>query len=162
MTRLRILIAAGASVAFASGALAETTVVTPETGGDRVDVTSPEEVVGADRADVGEAPTVDVANLVELDDDFVLPTLNLPVDALDDYELVDRNGEYVGEIEEVVGPNENTATAVVVEFDGPGWFLTDDDVERVVDISKFSIEGDALVIDIVADDAIKLPVYKDD
>ena len=159
MTGLRILIAAGASVALASGAMAQTTVVTPDT--DRVDVKEPAEIVGADREDMGEAPTVDVANLVELDDDFVLPTLNLPVDALDDYDLVDRNGEYVGEIEEVVGPDANTATAIVVEFDGPGWFLTDDDVERVVDIGKFSIEGDKLVIDIVADDAIKLPVYDD-
>ncbi len=159
MTGLRILIAAGASVALASGALAQTTTVT---GTDRVDVKDPAAIVSADRADMGEAPTVDLTNMVELDDDFVLPTLNLPVDALDDYELVDRNGTYVGEVEEVIGPDANTATAIVVEFDGPGWFLTDDDVERVVDIGKFSIEGDRLVIDIVADDAIKLPVYKDD
>lgn len=160
MTLARILMAVGASAALSSAALAETVTPAAENS-DKVDVASPEKIVSADRADLGEAKTVNAENMVELDDDFVLPTLNLPVDSLDDYELVDRNGKEVGEIEEVIGPDENTATAIAVEFDGPGWGIFDDDVTRVVDISKFSIEGDALIVDIAADDIRQLPVYDD-
>jgi len=160
MTSLRLLLAAGASVVLAGGALAETTVITPESA-DRVDVKDPAEIVRPEAGELTEAPTVDPASLVELDDDFVVPTLNMPVDTLDDYELVDREGREIGEVEEVLGPDENTATAIAVEFDSPGWDLFDDDVTRVVDIEKFSIDGDKLIIDITADEVRTLPVYDD-
>lgn len=126
-----------------------------------VDVVQPEGVVRAEPRQVGEAPVVNADDLVELDGDFVLPTLNLPVHALDDYDLVDRDGEDVGKVEAVLGPNEGTATAVAVEFDGPGWFFDDGSVTRVVDISAFSIEGDRLIIDMLVDDRRSLPVYSD-
>lgn len=128
---------------------------------DNVDVVEPEETVEVDPGEVGEAATVSEDDLTELDEDFVLPTLNLPVDALDDYDLVDRNGEYLGEVEAVLGPNENAATSIAVSFDGPGW-LFDEDVTRVVDIGLFTIEGDNLIIDITEDDVRALPVYTDD
>lgn len=154
MTGLRILIAAGASVALATGALAQSAA-----GTGNADVRDPGAVVSADRGTAGEAPTVNERDVVEIDDDFVVAAFNVPVDVLDDYDVYDRNGEYVGEVEEVIGTDAQTATAIVVEFDGPGWF--DDDVERVVDISEFTIENDRLVIDMTADDARMLPVYKD-
>ena len=62
----------------------------------------------------------------------------------------------------MIGPDQNTATAIAVEFDGPGWDLFDDDVTRVVDISKFSIEGDMLIVDVTADNVRQLPVFDDD
>ncbi|WP_420392158.1 PRC-barrel domain-containing protein [Acuticoccus sp.] len=108
----------------------------------------------------GAVPDVDFSELVEIDEDFVLPRLNLPVYALDDYDIVDRNGEDVGEIEKVLGPNENTATMIVVEFDGPG-FLFDHDVPRLVDLNDVTIEGDNLVIDIAEDEVRRLTVYED-
>ena len=156
MTGLRILIAAGASVALATGALAQSA-----SDAGSADVRDPSAIVSADPGAAGEAPTVNERDVVEIDDDFVVPAFNVPVDVLDDYDVYDRNGEYVGEVEDVIGPDAQTATAIVVEFDGPGWFLTDDDVERVVDISEFNIENDRLVIDMTADDARMLPVYKD-
>lgn len=162
MTPLRTLLAASVSAALMGGAMAQTTTPTTTTDGStRVPVEAPSATLKADSDEVGEATTVDASSVVELDDDFVLPTLNLPVDALDDYDLEDRDGNDIGEIEEVIGPDERTATAIVVEFDGPGWFFNDEDVERVVDIGKFSIQGDKLIIDISQDDVLKLPVYQD-
>lgn len=162
MSPLRILLAASASVALMGGAMAQTTTTTPTTDGStRVPVEAPSDTLDASSDEVGEATTVDASTVVELDDDFVLPTLNLPIDALDDYDLEDRDGNDIGEIEEVIGPDESTATAIVVEFDGPGWFFNDEDVERVVDIGKFSIQGEKLIIDISQDDVIKLPIYQD-
>ncbi len=147
-------------------------IIVPETDQDvekpapttatQVDVVEPSDTVSAEAGELGEAPTVDGSRLVELDDDFVLPTLNVPVYALDDYDLVDRNGNGLGEVEEVLGPNENTATAVAIEFDGPGWFFNDADITRVVDISYLSIHDDKLVLDLAEDDVRALPVYQDD
>lgn len=160
MTMYRLLLVAGATAVLTSGALADTTV-TPPNSADRVDVKSPQKILSAANNPTGEATTIDEDSVVELDDEFVLPTLNLPIEALDDYEMVDRNGKYVGEFEEVIGPDDHTATGVVIEFDGPGWDLFDDDVERVVDIAKLSVEGDKLIVDITADEVITLPVYLD-
>ena len=125
-----------------------------------VDVVSPDRAVAVAPGETGEAPTVDEGDLVELDDDFVLPTLNLPVYALDDYDIVDRNGQSLGELEEVLGPNRDTATAVAIEFDGPGWFF-DEDVTRIVNISYLSIQDDKLVLDLTEEDVRALPVYAD-
>ncbi|GAB5376385.1 MAG: hypothetical protein AcusKO_28470 [Acuticoccus sp.] len=160
MTKFRLLLAAGAAAALSTGALAETATVTPGTTAE-VDVKSPQNILAAANNPSGEATTVDPSTVVELDDDFVLPTLNLPIEALDDYDLVDRDGKHIGEFEEVIGPDDKTAAAVVIEFDGPGWGLFDDDVERVVDIAKLSLDGDRLIVDITADEVITLPVYLD-
>ncbi|MCF3933071.1 hypothetical protein L1787_06535 [Acuticoccus sp. M5D2P5] len=147
MTLMKTLIVTTATLAMAGGAWAQSTVTTTTEQSGQVQS--------------GEGATVDAATLVELDDDFVVPGFNLPVDVLDDYDVVDRNGEYVGDVEEVVGPDRQTATSIVVEFDGPGW-LFDDDVERVVDITLFTIDGERLVLDMTEDAVRSLPVYKDD
>ncbi|WMS43335.1 PRC-barrel domain-containing protein [Acuticoccus sp. MNP-M23] len=167
MNATRTLMIGALMTSLAAPALAQTNVevVAPDgvdvVAPEGVEVVSPAETVDVDAGDVGEAPVVNAEGLVELDSEFVLPTLNVPIYALDDYDLVDRNGEDLGEVEEVLGPNENTATAVAIEFDGPGWFLTDDDVTRVVDINLLSIEGDNLILDITEDNVRSLPVYQD-
>ncbi len=167
MQATRTLILGALMTSLAAPALAQTNVevVAPEgvevAAPEGVEVVSPGETVAANSGDIGQAPVVDAENLVELDGDFVLPGLNVPVRALDDYDLVDRNGEDLGEVEEVLGPNEMTATAVAIEFDGPGWFFNDADVTRVVDIDMLSIEGDKLVLDITEDNVRALPVYRD-
>ena len=112
-------------------------------------------------AATGEAPVVNAARLVEIDDDFVLPTLNMPVDAIDDWDVVDINGNELGELEEVLGPDSNTATAAAIEFDGPGWFFNDNDVTRVVDISALTIQDGRLVLDMTEEEVRSLPVYDD-
>lgn len=128
---------------------------------ERANVADPQATVAADAADIGEADVVSDGALVVMDSEFVLPTLNIPVYALDSYDLVDKNGDDVGHVQRVVGLDENTATAVVVEFDGPGWFFNDGDVSRVVDLSLFAIEDDRLIMDIGPDGELELPVYKD-
>lgn len=159
MTPARLLLAA--ALAAPTAATAQTVeIIRPAENG--ADAPAPTTIVEAEPGATGEAPVIDADALVEIDENFVLPTLNLPVYALDDYDLVDRNGNDLGQVEAVLGPDAQTATAVAVEFDGPGWFLTDDDVTRVVDISAFSIEDDLLVIDITEDNVRALPVYADD
>lgn len=106
------------------------------------------------------APAVAQDGLVELDDDFVVPRLNLPVEALDDYDVVDREGRDLGNFVSVLGPDENTASVMVIAFDGPG-FLFDTDVERIVAIEDVFIEGDDMVIDITEEGVRQLPVYQD-
>ena len=162
MTATRKFILGALMASVATSALAQNVEIVAPEGSERVDVVSPVRTVTAKAGESGQAPVVDAASLIEIDDEFVLPTLNLPVDALDDYDLVDRNGVDLGEVEEVLGPDRVTATAVAIEFDGPGWFFNDDDVTRVADIALLSIEGDKLILDMTEDDVRALPVYKDD
>jgi hypothetical protein len=64
------------------------------------------------------AQALDVANLVELDDDREdVKYQDLTVDQLEDMDLV-RNGEVIGEVEAVLATPDGEIVALVVEYGG--------------------------------------------
>ncbi len=96
--------------------------------------------------------------LVELDDKVQVAAFSATVDEIDDMDVVDAAGTKIGEVEEVVGENANTASALVVDFDGTGGF-TDQDV--VVPLDQFSLENNRLVLKADAATVGGMEVWKD-
>ncbi|HEV7417352.1 MAG TPA: PRC-barrel domain-containing protein [Tianweitania sediminis] len=81
---------------------------------------------------------------VEIDDDVMVAPFNVEADDLDDMDVHNSAGQEIGEVEEVIGTNETTPTALVVEFDGEAGYPDRDDV--VVPLDRFSMNGDRLVL----------------
>lgn len=78
---------------------------------------------------------------VEIDDQIVVAPFALSADAIDDMDIVDAAGKKIGEVEDVVGPNRNEATAVVIDLDTMSG-LIDGDKDIVVPLA--GVHGKAL------------------
>jgi hypothetical protein len=93
---------------------------------------------------------------VEIDDDVQVPALSMSVDALEDMDVYNADGRKIGEVEDVLGAETSTATAVSVEFDAS---VGEDD--GVVELSSLTLEGDQLVLGLDEAAIAELPVYRD-
>lgn len=96
--------------------------------------------------------------LVEIDDAVAIPGLNMTADALDDMDLHDAAGTKIGEVEEVIGTDKQTPTAVSVDFDDRA---VAGDKDRVVDLSALKADAGKLMLSMDAAAIGQLPVYDD-
>lgn len=94
------------------------------------------------------------AGLVDVDDDAMITAFSMEVDDIDDMDVYDATGAEIGEVEEVVGTDENTPTALVVDFDGDAY----GDEERVIGLEHFTVAGDRLTLSIDAAAVAGMPV----
>jgi hypothetical protein len=95
------------------------------------------------------AQGLDPANLRELDDDDDSVTFEgRTVEQLDDMDVV-REGQKIGEIEEVLADSAGQIVAVVIEFEDD--FLDDRDVVLAIDQLKFG--DDARLANVTLGDA---------
>jgi hypothetical protein len=100
-------------------------------------------------APVALAQGLDPANLRELDDDDDSVTFEgRTVEQLDDMDVV-REGQKIGEIEEVLADSAGQIVAVVIEFEDD--FLDDRDVVLAIDQLKFG--DDARLANVTLGDA---------
>ena len=111
-------------------------------------------------APIASAQTLDTANLREVDDDAALTYEGRSVEQLEDMDVV-RNGEKIGEIEEVLATPDDQIVAVVVEYDEG--FLDLDDKEVVLSIDQLQFDDDAGEASLTLGDADleALPVWDD-
>lgn len=80
---------------------------------------------------------------VEIDDDNVqVAEFDASVDQVEDWDVYSA-GAKVGEVEEVLGTDATTPTALVVDFDGSGGF---EDRDVVIALDQFSWENNQLVL----------------
>jgi len=93
---------------------------------------------------------------VELDDDVQVPAFSMTVDDLEDLDVFNSSGQKIGAVEEVLGTDAQTASAVSVDFKDE---VARDD--RVVELSNLTSEGRQLVIDLDTAAISQLPVYDD-
>ena len=75
------------------------------------------------------------AALVDIDDSFVVQPWNMSVDAIDDMNVLGAGGTKVGEVEEVLGTDASTPTALVVDFDDNSTYGDDD---RIIPLDQFT------------------------
>lgn len=80
---------------------------------------------------------------VEIDDRVQVPAFSATADQVDDWDVYDAAGTEIGEVEEVVGPDASTPTALVVDFEGNGGYA---DQDVVIPIDQFSLENNRLVL----------------
>ena len=94
------------------------------------------------------AQGLDPANLRELDDDDALTYENWSVEQLDDMDVV-RDGQKIGEIDEVLADSAGQIVAVVIDFEDD--FL--DDREVILAIEQLKFGDDARVATVMLGDA---------
>lgn len=96
--------------------------------------------------------------LVEIADATMIPMINANADALEDLHIYNSAGEKIGEIEEVLGTDASTATAVAVDFDNSAGYGRED---RIVPLDSLSLKGVKLTLASDAAAVGAFPVYND-
>lgn len=80
---------------------------------------------------------------VEVDDQVVVAPFAMTADAIDDMDVVDAAGGKIGEIEDVIGPNRNEATAVVIDLETRSG-LIENDADIIVPLAGIELQGKAV------------------
>ncbi|KQT86245.1 PRC-barrel domain-containing protein [Aurantimonas sp. Leaf443] len=83
--------------------------------------------------------------MVDVNDDAMVPMLNVSADDLEDMDVYDASGKEIGEIDSVMGANETTASVVKIDFDDS---VVSDDEDRVVPIENLAMNGKNLVVNL--------------
>lgn len=81
--------------------------------------------------------------LVEVNDNVHVAAFGAIADQVDDWDVHDASGVEIGEVEEVVGPDADTPTALVVDFDGNAGYA---DRDVVIPLDQFTRENDRLTL----------------
>ena len=96
---------------------------------------------------------------VEIPDDTMVTAFSLTADQVDDLDVYDTAGREIGDVEDVIGPDRDTPTALTVDFEGDAGFPDRDDV--IIPIERFTLENNRLILDIDPAEVAGLPVYND-
>lgn len=95
---------------------------------------------------------------VEIPDNVQVPGLNATVDQVDDWDVHSADGTKIGEVEEVVGTDAQTPSALVVDFEGNGGFQ---DRDVVIPLGQFSWSDNRLTLNADASAVSGMPAYDD-
>jgi hypothetical protein len=102
------------------------------------------------------AQTPAAPQLIELDDDQdSVSVLGSTIDEVEDMELFDAQGTKLGEVEEVLGVDAGSATALAIDLEGS------DDNDVVVELSNVVLQDNRLVSNLTIDQLRVLPVWND-
>lgn len=96
--------------------------------------------------------------LIELEDTVMVAPLGMSVEQIEDLDVY-VDGRKVGEVEEVIGTDPASPTALVIDFDGDSVFGDRDDM--IVQIARFVASGGRLVTDLSPTEVASLDVWKD-
>lgn len=94
--------------------------------------------------------------LVEVSNNVQVPQFTAIADDVDDWDVYDAQGTEIGEVDEVVGTDANTPTALVVDFDGNSGY-TDRDV--VIPLDQFTQQDGRLVLNADASAVGQMPEW---
>ncbi|WP_152048449.1 PRC-barrel domain-containing protein [Aureimonas psammosilenae] len=107
----------------------------------------------------GAANAQTAVRLVEVPDGTLMAPWNMTVDGVKDLIVVGANGQKIGEVEEVIGTDPTTPTALVVDFEDGAGFGDRDDV--AIPLDRFQMaQGGALLTSSAAEVAT-LPRWDD-
>ncbi|WP_312796838.1 PRC-barrel domain-containing protein [Tianweitania sp.] len=110
-------------------------------------------------ASLSNVASAQTSTWVEVDDKTMVAPFNVDADRLEDMDVHNAAGQKIGEIEDVIGADRATATALVVDFDDQAGYGDRDDI--IVPIERFSLDGVKLVLKDDAATVAAYEVYKD-
>jgi hypothetical protein len=108
---------------------------------------------------IAAGPLTAQSKLVEVTGDSNVPPFTLSADLVQNMEVYAADMTKLGDVEEVLGDNPSTPTAIAVAFEG-GLMRGQEDT-RVVELSQFSKDGDRLILEIDLSTLEDLPVWND-
>lgn len=103
-------------------------------------------------------PAAAQTKLIEVDDAAMVQPFNQNADTVDDWDVFNAAGVEVGEVEDVVGPDRNSATALAVDFDNKEGFA---DGDVVVPLDQFAFENNRLVLKATAEAVSRMEKWND-
>ena len=96
--------------------------------------------------------------LVEIDDDVQVAPFGVDADTVDDWDVYDASGTEIGEVEDVLGTDAKTPTALAVDFEGNGGYA---DRDVAVPLGEFTREGGRLILKATPDAVAAMPTWDD-
>ncbi len=96
---------------------------------------------------------------VEVDDQVQVAPFGQVADTVEDWDVHSADGTKIGDVEDVIGTDAQTPTALVVDFDDDAGYGDRDDV--VIEIGQFTWANDRLVLDADAAAVAAMPVWDD-
>ena len=96
--------------------------------------------------------------LVEVDDNVHVAAFGAIADQVDDWDVYDASGTEIGEVDEVVGPDAGTPTALVIDFEGNTGYA---DRDVVVPIDQFTRENNRLTLNASPDAVSAMETWDD-
>ena len=87
-----------------------------------------------------------------------MPQFPAIADDVDDWDVYDAQGTEIGEVDEVVGTDVNTPTALVVDFEGNGGYA---DRDVVIPLDLFTQENGRLVLNADPAAVSQMPTWDD-
>ncbi|MBC6718281.1 PRC-barrel domain-containing protein [Aurantimonas sp. DM33-3] len=97
--------------------------------------------------------------MVEVADQTMVSDFNLTADAVGELDVYTSDGTKIGEVEDVVGPDQNTAQGIAVDFDDNATDYGRED--RVIPIDQFSVSESRLVLSADAQTVSSMPTWDD-
>jgi len=80
---------------------------------------------------------------VEVNDNARIAAFGAIADQVEDWDVYDASGAEIGEVDEVVGPDAQTAAALVVDFDDKAGYA---DRDVVIPLDQFTRENNRLTL----------------
>ncbi|HUH48618.1 MAG TPA: PRC-barrel domain-containing protein [Mycoplana sp.] len=96
--------------------------------------------------------------LVEVKDSVQVVPFNATADEVDDWDVYDASGTEIGDVEDVVGTDANTPTALVVDFKSKSAY---GDRDVVIPLDQFSLQGNRLILNADAATVGQMPTWDD-
>ena len=98
------------------------------------------------------------SGLVEVRDNVMVEAFAAVADRIDDWDVYDPSGKEIGEVEEVVGPDRDTASALVVDFDDDSAYP---DRDVVIPLSEFVYENGRLTLKATPEAVSGMEIWRD-
>jgi len=96
---------------------------------------------------------------VEINDDVSVAPFNLTADEMEDLDVYDATGKRIAEVEEVIGTDAQTPTALAIDFDDSAGYGKTGDV--VIPLNQFEMTGNRFVLNADADAVSGMETYND-
>jgi hypothetical protein len=98
-------------------------------------------------------------SFVEIEDNVMVQPFNANADTVEDWDVYSPAGVEIADVEDVIGTDAQTPTALVVDFDDNAGFGDRDDV--IVPLDQFTWQDNRLVLNADAAAVSAMPVWND-
>lgn len=106
------------------------------------------------------APVLAQSNWSEVSDAARVEAFDMSADATEDLDVVDASGNKIGEVEDVLSKGADPE-ALGVEFEGISDYSPKKDVDVVIPLDRFTLDGERLKLDASAEEVEAMETYDD-
>lgn len=106
-------------------------------------------------------PALAQSSLTEVNDDVMVPQFSMDVDSVEDMDVYDSAGTEIGEVEEVLGSNEQTPTHLAIDFSDDDGSTYPDTDNSIVSLDDVSFTDGRIVVNLTPEEVSALQSWDD-